>query len=112
MKCERRCGALLPSYAHKNPPLCSMGRHDVNVKPVGAYYVKFSIKRKVAKMTDILFVHISMVISTEHQDNYLKAEKAHVVFGIVPIRLVSFWIFVFFCIDKHFGHVETQLIVK
>ena len=84
-----------------------MGRHDLNVKPVGAYYVKLSIKRKVTKMTDILFVHISMVISTEHQDNCLKAEKAHVVFGIVPIRLVSFWIYVFFWINKHFGHVET-----
>lgn len=37
------------------------GRHDLNVKPVGAYYVKLSIKAKVAKTADILFVHVFMV---------------------------------------------------
>ena len=44
-----------------------MGRHDLKGKPVGTYSVKLNIKRKGTQMTDILFVHISMVISTEPQ---------------------------------------------
>ena len=58
-------------------------------------------------MTDILFVHISMVVSTEHQVTIQKLKS--------PLWL-SAWCQVCYYIcnfldDKYFGHAETQLIV-
>lgn len=41
-----------------------VGRHDLKMKPVDTCYVKLSNKGKVTKTAGILFVHISIVIST------------------------------------------------
>lgn len=55
--------------------------------------MKLGIKGKVAKTTNILFVPISMVISTGHQDNYLNMENSIVIFCMARSILLDLCIF-------------------